>query len=403
MKENKSTQKPKIVHVHPRYLGTSETFIHRLISNLDNFNNMVFTEEINNLDFYPNRSYAIYKVGDEDQIKFRVFSKIVRSIYPRYSGYCSLHSAYSQQFLKHRPKLIHAHYGHVGWFCLPIAKLHKVPLVVSFHGIDASAFFKHSSWKQRFQELFGAADHFVVPSDFVKNSLINSGCDKTRIHVFRYGVNLDEWTIKSQKNVQKNEKLNILMVSRLVEKKGIKYAIQAMERVITKIPQAQLSIIGDGLLKPKIIKLIDELGLEKNIHLLGKVPNAEVALTMKKSDILIAPSVTSSDGDKEGLPSSIIEALATAIPVVATNHAGIPEVVIDGLSGYLVPERDVINLADRIIRLLEDPVLRFKMGKEGRLIVEKSFDIRGQGEKLESLYNDVIHKYRLSQGRNELL
>jgi colanic acid/amylovoran biosynthesis glycosyltransferase len=152
----------------------------------------------------------------------------------------------------------------------------------------------------------------------------------------------------------------------------------------------EMTIIGEGPLKNRITRLINVLGLSKEISLPGFIPHKEVYNQMKKSHIFILPSITSSSGAKEGIPNVLMEAQATGLPVISTYHAGIPELVLDGESGYLVKEGDIPNLANNLINLIENPDLRMEFGKKGRKHVEKQFNLDKQVKKLEEIYGQMI-------------
>ena len=115
---------------------------------------------------------------------------------------------------------------------------------------------------------------------------------------------------------------------------------------------------------------------------------------MQNASIVCQPSVTASDGDSEGLPTVVLEAAATAKPLVGTRHSGIPEIIVDGKTGFLVAERDVGALADRLLSLLGNAELRRKMGEAGRKRIEEKFDLRKQAKRLEEIYSETISSFR---------
>jgi glycosyltransferase involved in cell wall biosynthesis len=137
-----------------------------------------------------------------------------------------------------------------------------------------------------------------------------------------------------------------------------------------------------------------ECGLTSRVAFHGSLPHRAVADLMRKSSIVCQPSVTAADGDSEGLPTVALEAAATARPLVATRHSGIPEIVVDGTTGFLVAERDVRGLADRLLLLLENADLRRAMGEAGRRRIEERFDLGRQAERLEEIYGETISRFR---------
>jgi colanic acid/amylovoran biosynthesis glycosyltransferase len=249
-------------------------------------------------------------------------------------------------------------------------------------------------WRERFSELFNEAECFIVPSNYIADRLTKLSCPVHKINVFHYGVDIDEWSrIKNVYTSKVNGTRTLLIVGRLVEKKGILDAIRALQKIVNAGHDVRLLIVGEGPQRSEIEKLISEFNLQSYILLLGSKPNKYVADLMKTSHMLIAPSITTCVGETEGLPVSIVEASAAGLPVIATYHAGIPEVIRDGLSGFLVKEKDFSALADKIITLMRDPELANKMGKAGRQIVEKEFNIKESVQSLENIYSKLIMEH----------
>ena len=175
----------------------------------------------------------------------------------------------------------------------------------------------------------------------------------------------------------------MLHVGRLVEKKGTAGLLRAFARV----PAGRLAIIGEGPLRPALERLARELGLGERVRFLGVQAPDDVAEWMRRAALLAAPSLTARDGDAEGLPNVVVEAAASALPVVGSDHEGIPEAVADGTSGFVVPEGDVAALAARMAELLGDAALRRRLGAAGRALAEAKFDIKRQMRRLEERYD----------------
>jgi colanic acid/amylovoran biosynthesis glycosyltransferase len=189
---------------------------------------------------------------------------------------------------------------------------------------------------------------------------------------------------------KKNDKIKLLLVGRFVEKKGIKYAIDAFALTKKHHPNISFTIIGDGPLRYQIEQQIQSLGLTKDITLSGTQTHDEVLLQMKESHIFILPSVTAANGDKEGIPNVLKEALASGMSVLSTYHAGMPELVFDEQSGFLVKERDAYSLSSRLTQLIDNPELWSAFGKIGRKRVEEAFNLQIQIQKLEKMYKELI-------------
>jgi len=286
------------------------------------------------------------------------------------------------------PELIHAHFGPDASLIMKTAKKLKVPLITTFHGIDATAklnflsIIKNPSnlfYKLRLKDLKDNGKKFIAVSKFIKSKLIERGFNEKNIEVIYSGINL-----KKFKSEYKDKRRNVLFVGRLVEKKGCEYLIRAMKEVQEEFPESKLIIIGQGSLKNKLVTLANKLGIKAEFK--GSMSHDEVKLIMDRSYIFCLPSITAKDGNSEGLPVSILEAMAMNLPVVSTYHAGIPEAIENGKEGFLVKEKDVSNISKSIKELLRNNKKWKEMSKAGRKKVEKMFDIKKNVKELEKLY-----------------
>lgn len=293
-----------------------------------------------------------------------------------------------------KAKLIHAHFGVEGVYALSLAKILKLPLITTFHGFDATTSVKalvnsgSPSWinyARLRNKLAQHGDIFLCVSNFIRNRVIELGFPAEKTHVHYIGI--DSKSI--QPRALENETPVILHVARLVEKKGTEYLIRAFTDVVKNVPEAKLTIIGDGPLKTYLSELVNSLGLNSSVTLEGAQSHESVLSHMQKSAMLVLPSVYSKTGDAEGLGMVLLEAAAYGLPLIGTNHGGIPEVVIDGETGYLVPERDSDSLSDKIISLMTNQNDRIRMGKNARSLIESQFDIHVQTKKLEAFYDEV--------------
>jgi colanic acid/amylovoran biosynthesis glycosyltransferase len=223
----------------------------------------------------------------------------------------------------------------------------------------------------------------------MKDRLIKLGCKDRKISVHRLGVHMSEFR-SCLGEPKAHDKIQLLTISRLVEKKGVQYGIQSVARVLKKFPNIEYRIAGGGHLRNTLQMLIEDLKLSGNVKLLGWQRQDQIMGLLQEADILVAPSVTSQSGDCEGTPVAIIEALAAGLPVLSTLHSGIPEVVQDGESGFLVPERDVDALAEKLEHLIEHSDLWPEMGRKGQKYVEEHYDIDKQNDRLVEIYRQLL-------------
>ena len=292
-----------------------------------------------------------------------------------------------------RPSLIHAHFGVDGVYALPLARRLGIPLITTFHGFDAllrtPALMGSPDWAQYRLFRSGLARDgalFICVSAFIRDRVLAMGFPAARTRIHYIGVDCD--TIRARDPAE--ETPTVLHVARLVEFKGTQYLIRAFAAQARMRTETRLVIIGDGPLKRRLRALARSLGLGERVSFLGARPHAEVRAWMRKAALLVLPSVRTITGRVEALGQVLLEAAASGVPVIGSREGGIPESVIDGRTGFLVPARDPDALARRMIELLDDSTLRYRMGAAARAHVERNFDIRRQTETLENLYDVVL-------------
>ena len=286
--------------------------------------------------------------------------------------------------------VLHAHFGPVGNTFRFARQLFRASLVVTFHGYDFCTWPKHHG-AGAYRQLFDTADAVTVNSDYAGERVRDLGCPAEKIHRLAVGLNLDEFPFR-ERNLSAGEPVQLLSVGRLVEKKGLEYAIRAVVRVRKRYPHVRLEIIGEGPLRPQLEGLVRDLNLESVVVLAGARDGSYVRQRMAEAHLFLLPSVTAADGDQEGTPVSLMEAQASGLPVFSTRHSGIPEIVRDGASGFLLPERDVDGLADRLADLIGNPDQWAAMGRKGRDLVERLCDIRTLNLQLVSLYESLLSR-----------
>ncbi len=285
--------------------------------------------------------------------------------------------------------IVHCHFGPNGNLAALLKDVGAIKgkIVVAFHG--EAGYVGEKRHEKGFAPLFEKGDLMLPMSEREKQSLIKLGCPPQKIVVHRMGVDLSKFAFVPRRP-RGDGAVHLLTVARLVEKKGIEYAIKAVAKVAQRHPQITYSVVGDGPLRAELASLIESLSVDGKIKLLGWRRQEEIVEFMKGADILLAPSVTSADGDQEGIPVALMEAMAQGLPVLSTWHSGIPELVQDGQSGFLVPERDAEALADRLEYLVEHPKLWAEMGKAGRDYVEKHYNINTLNDRLIQLYQRLL-------------
>jgi len=289
-----------------------------------------------------------------------------------------------------RPRLVQAHFGPGGAMALPIARALGIPLVVTFHGADASKETHYRrrlvphTYSRRLAALQRKAALFVCVSEFVRDQLLARGFPADKLEIIHQGIEIDD---APADDIFASGDPYVLFVGRFVEKKGVPFLIEAMRLLAARGTRARLLLIGDGPLAGALREQSRDLD---SVSLLGWLPHTDVRRWMRGAAALCVPSVVASDGDAEGLPNVIFEAMAEGAPVIATSSAGIAEAVEHGGTGLLVPPGDPPALADAIERLIAQPDLRRRLGAAGRIAAAERFGAIEQSRLFEAALLRVI-------------
>jgi colanic acid/amylovoran biosynthesis glycosyltransferase len=284
-----------------------------------------------------------------------------------------------------RYEIIHCQYGWnglIGAFLKDqgIAK----HVVVTFHGSDINVYPSRYG-KDVFSHMFNVVDAVTVGSNFIKRKVIAYGCPESKVHVIPMGVYPGEYEMEDRER----EKPLLLSVGRLLKVKGHSYGLEAFKIVKQVVPDAEYAIIGEGPERRHLTAQAEKLGLSDSFRLLGELTDREVAEWYKKTSVFVFPSIIADDGAEEGQGLVLLEAQANRIPVVASRVGGIPEGMVDGVTGFLVSQKKPDELADKIITLLSNSSLRETMGKAGKDFVLKNYDMKNLAEQWVALYKEL--------------
>lgn len=337
----------------------SETFIHRHMT-----------------DLLAGQTFAVVRTKDPYLNDFNIrFPYIVLSDYKKNwrwicDGICfalrlcklsPVQNTVARYFKKYGVRVILCEYLNHSLKWLAIKNKLGLPVFAHAHGYDISRCLQDPKMCQSYLQL-NNADGVITMSEYSRSKLIDIGIDQDKIHVIPYGIDVPS----SYKNRPKRTVVRFLAVGRLVAKKSPILTIKAFQKVLKIHPETQLDFVGDGDLFAEVKHYLHDHNLENNITLHGSQPNNIVHDLMSKADIFIQHSRTDPvTGDEEGLPVAILEAMAQSLPVVSTRHAGIPEAVIEGSTGYLVDEGDIKSMAEHMCNLVDNSELRNRFGKEG--------------------------------------
>ena len=302
---------------------------------------------------------------------------------------------FDRLFATGRYDLVHAHFGTAGIFALRYAKKFGLPLIVTFHGFDVPLL----SSPQRFvPQRWGYAWYGprllqqmtlgLCASTELKELLQDAGVAERRLRVHRLGIDLQRF--RPPRHRDDTAGVRVIMIGRMVAKKGFGYGIRAFARQAPAHPEARLTVVGDGELEPSLRELVASLGIEHRVEFAGVLSAQEVSARLQTADVLLAPSVVAKGGDRESGVIVIKEASACGVVPIGTYHGGIPEIIDDGVTGYLVPERNVEALSERLGRLMSQRSLRAEMGVAGRAKMEREYDNRQRVAALADLYDEGL-------------
>lgn len=282
--------------------------------------------------------------------------------------------------------LVHAHFGTDAILISKEVARAGLPLVITLHGYDVTvAPFQPGrrgrAYLRQLRKVFEQSVLILAVSEHIAAKAIELGADPRKVKVHYVGVPVPPqrpWLDEGY----------IVFVGRLVEKKGVADLLEAVSCLPANLRSTPIHIVGDGHLRPMLEERAEDLGINVKFH--GRLESAKAKSLMASSRVVVVPSHRAANGDTEGLPTVVFEAMAEGKPVVAYSHAGIPEAVDHGSTGILVEERDTTGLSEALRTLIADPLMAQNMGAEARSVIESRFNIAEQTTKLERLYDTVV-------------
>jgi len=301
-------------------------------------------------------------------------------------------AAFDARFRARRFALVHAHFGLGAVYARPFARRHRLPLVVTFHGYDVPLLASPRRWLP--QHLRYALLGPLVLRDMtlglcasseLRDLLLAQGIAADRLRVHRLGIDVETFApaAKDPASVQ------VVMIGRFVEKKGFEYGLAGFAKAAQQEASLRLTIVGEGEREPALRALAGAEGLADRVSFTGPLPPDRVARLLATSHVLLAPSVVDREGNRESGLIVVKEAGACETVPIGTRHGGIPEIIDDGETGFLVAERDTGALAARLLELTRDPELRGRMGRAAREKMRREYDNRVRVRALEQLYDEA--------------
>lgn len=269
---------------------------------------------------------------------------------------------------------------------LPIIEDLKLPMVVHFHGYDASVKNIVAANKS-YKELFAYASRIVVVSKKMEIMVSEMGCPSKKILLNTYGPQPEFETV-----VPQFSKKQFIGIGRFTDKKAPYYTILAFQKVLNKHPDAMLLLAGNGALKNMCVNLVKYLDIEENVNFLGVITPEEYRGILSQSRAFVQHSITANNGDMEGTPLAVLEASVAGLPVVSTKHAGIPDVIQHNETGLLCEEHDVNAMSENMLNLLDDIELSKNLGQQGRKNILQNFSLQKHISSLNSVLKLSVNK-----------
>ncbi len=375
-------ERPKVALFSTNFLEYSQTFVHDELRHHERYDVDVYCMRRLNADRFPwPRVHVMEGAGGP---LARLDAALCRTT--------TLSLRRARALARGGYALFHAHFGPGSVYALPYARALGKPLVVTVHGYDVPVLLSDRRYHPRFWRYAAAAPllrttvaRWLAASTELAEMLVDLGMPRERVFVHRLGVE-----IPADPPRPPADPPVLLMVGRFVEKKGFVYGLRAFARIADRFPDARLHLVGGGELEEHLRRTADDLGIAGRVDFLGVLSHDAVLETMARAYALVAPSVVAGNADRESGLIVVKEAAARGVPAVATWHGGIPEIVDDGATGFLVPARNSPALAERMADLLADRALRDRLGAAARAKMASTYDLRQRVADLERHYDAVL-------------
>ena len=286
-------------------------------------------------------------------------------------------------------QLLHVYFGQIAVHLLPFIRAWDKPSLVSFHGADVLVDLEKPAYRAATQEMLEAVRLVLVRSESLANALVSLGCPREKIRLQRTGIPLADFPFQARE-LPTNGQWRLLQAGRLIAKKGIETTLRAFTQFAAKWPNSTLTIVGEGALRDELEGRARQLHVASQVRFTGFLSQAELRAAFYESHIFLHPSQTGPDGNQEGVPNAMLEAMASGLPVFATRHGGIPEAIENGISGVLVEERDADALAKALLEAAERPESLATLARKGSRAIAEKFEQTAQVRMLEDYYFEAM-------------
>lgn len=368
------------------FLKPEMLHIYRQIRALRGVDTFVVTKELQNAEQFPFHDIEIVPRRRTNLLVHGWLKFVERRPPIVYRGE---YQALDSLLERHGADLMHIYFGHTGVHLLPFIREWDKPCVVSFHGADVANKEDIKDYPAKLRLLFDSVPLVFARSQSLADRLIQLGCSPEKLRINRTGVPLNDFPVVDRQP-PRNGNWRIVQACRLIPKKGVATSLRAFAIFKKDNPHAEFFIAGKGPLQPELEMLAAGLGIFKDVHFVGFLSQPELVELYVSSHLFLHPSETSPNQDQEGVPNSVLEAMATGLPVAATRHGGMPEAVEHGRTGILVDEEDHVALANAMQKITQPSGRLREMGRCARAAVADRFEQGAQIDQLESFYEEAM-------------
>jgi colanic acid/amylovoran biosynthesis glycosyltransferase len=373
---------PVVAQYCATFLKPEMLHIYRQITSLQRIRPVVIAQKRENADRFPLEPVRIIKKTPAHFLRRIWFKQITSQPWKISRGELrELMSALDEL----NAELLHVYFGHIAVRLLPLIEQWRKPSIVSFHGADVLVDMHKPAHRRATEEMLAAVKRVLVRSESLRKAVVELGCAPEKIEIQRTGVPLEDFAFR-ERSAPPNGLWRLLQACRLIEKKGLLTTLRAFAKFHQVFPESALTIAGEGPQLQELQALARELGIASAVSFPGFVSQHELRDLFYSSQMFLHPSQTARDGNQEGVPNSMLEAMATGLPVFATEHGGIPEAVEKGAGGILVQERDDGALANAMISAAKTPGKLAIMGHVASEQVARNFAQCEQTRRLEEVY-----------------
>ncbi len=364
------------------FLKPEMLHIYRQITSLSRVRPLVIAQKLENKERFPFRGIHVIRKPTFHFLRRLWFKQIAHR--PWQISPAEVR-AIERVLNETKAQLLHIYFGHIAVLLRPLIRQWQKPSLVSFHGADVLVDMQKPAYRRATEEMLSLVRLVLVRSASLRQAVIDLGCAPEKIEIQRAGIPLADFPFH-ERSIPGEGQWQLLQAGRLIEKKGLKTTLRAFARFQKEFPAARLTIAGEGPQLEELQSLARELQIGSAVDFAGFVSQEELRELLYSSHIFLHPSETGRDGNQEGVPNSMLEAMASGLPVFATRHGGIPEAVENNVSGILVNERDHRALGDALIDCAKDPARLAAMGCAASESVAKKFSQAEQTHWLEEIY-----------------